>query len=576
MNNKSGHHSPISGISTFKDELVATAGYDNQVILWNRLNKEILARAKHKHLVNSCEFSPDGRFLATASSDYTVRIWEIPSLQNHTIFRSHQDDVEMVTFHPSKPLIASASRDRSVQIHNIKTGSSQLLGHHNSDALSVAWSKDGDHLISTGDDGILRKWCHEKGQELNQYYFGNVETDTIAIINEQTIYAGNDKGEIVCILNGKKSIIKAHDSGVKRIVVSPSLGFIVSMSYDRSVKIWRINDKQHLSLESTAILPWIVWPRSCAFATDEYIVFGTFGTTYVTLNWPRQSWDTRGYDSTKGLNHVFPTKAGFLTCGDAGEVLLNQSQVGNVPSLLNFSFEVEGNVYAGGQTGALYNVKDQQIVYQHYSPLNCFVFDSDKEPKNIYIGSYTGDLLKFSISDSGKIMFEKLIKIHQNAIKSLSSNASLLFSLCADTSVSFYSLTDLSLIKYYKNGHEKIANGATWIGNDIFASVSRDLKIRFWSINSIEKISSPHSHSIKCISTDLEKNWLATGSYDGTVCIYNLKQSKFVNKLSLSSSGISSIHSSNIDKTFIASSYNGLLYQVHIKNEMGSCSISTI
>ena len=65
------HHGPISGVSCFKSKYIATAGYDNQLILWNSETHQSIARSYHDHLVNQCQFSPCGEFLVTASSDYT-------------------------------------------------------------------------------------------------------------------------------------------------------------------------------------------------------------------------------------------------------------------------------------------------------------------------------------------------------------------------------------------------------------------------------------------------------------------------------------------------------------------------
>jgi toxoflavin biosynthesis protein ToxC len=56
------HLGPIAGIAAHGD-WIATAGYDNQIILWNALQREAIARVFHDHLVNHCAFSSDGRWL---------------------------------------------------------------------------------------------------------------------------------------------------------------------------------------------------------------------------------------------------------------------------------------------------------------------------------------------------------------------------------------------------------------------------------------------------------------------------------------------------------------------------------
>ena len=69
------HHSgPIAGVAA-QGPWVATAGYDNRLILWDAVTRLPVARSTHDHLVNACDFSHDGRYLVSASSDYSARIW---------------------------------------------------------------------------------------------------------------------------------------------------------------------------------------------------------------------------------------------------------------------------------------------------------------------------------------------------------------------------------------------------------------------------------------------------------------------------------------------------------------------
>lgn len=68
------HKSPISGIAAFKEKYVATAGYDNQVILWDGREQNAIGRGLHDHLANQCAFSACGKYLVSSGSDYTSRV----------------------------------------------------------------------------------------------------------------------------------------------------------------------------------------------------------------------------------------------------------------------------------------------------------------------------------------------------------------------------------------------------------------------------------------------------------------------------------------------------------------------
>jgi WD40 repeat protein len=68
------HVGPIAGVAAH-GSWIASAGYDNRLILWDATSRRALARSAHDHLVNACAFSHDGRYLVSASSDYSARIW---------------------------------------------------------------------------------------------------------------------------------------------------------------------------------------------------------------------------------------------------------------------------------------------------------------------------------------------------------------------------------------------------------------------------------------------------------------------------------------------------------------------
>ena len=86
------HLGPIAGIAAY-GPWVATAGYDNRLILWDASSRTALGRVNHDHLINSCAVSHDGRLLVSASSDYSGRIWSVPGLQLRSVLVGHGDDV---------------------------------------------------------------------------------------------------------------------------------------------------------------------------------------------------------------------------------------------------------------------------------------------------------------------------------------------------------------------------------------------------------------------------------------------------------------------------------------------------
>ncbi|MGW4802363.1 WD40 repeat domain-containing protein, partial [Nonomuraea sp. NPDC004297] len=109
----------------------------------------------HTDMVWSAVFSPDGKRLASASSDGTARIWDaVTRRQIGAPLTGHTDGVHSVAFSPDGTRLATASLDGTVRMWDTATGrpiGAPLTGHTGS-VDSVAFSPDGKRLATVGYD----------------------------------------------------------------------------------------------------------------------------------------------------------------------------------------------------------------------------------------------------------------------------------------------------------------------------------------------------------------------------------------------------------------------------------------
>ncbi|MCX4162804.1 MULTISPECIES: WD40 repeat domain-containing protein [Paraburkholderia] len=554
------HRSPISGVATFGGRFVATAGYDNQLILWDAGHKVPVGRAFHDHLANQVEFSPDGRHVVTSSSDHTSRLWSVPDLKLRAVFGDHLDDVEMSVFHPGKELIATASRDHRVRVYDFQGALKACFEGHSADVISVAWSSNGDELISSSDDGTIKRWSLSANRLVADLDLGGVETDTIAVTRQGVIYAGNDEGEILVIDGDKTRRYPAHAAGIKRLIYQASEHLLVSLSYDRTLRIW--STQGELTALAKSDLPSQVWPRSCAFVDSKTLAFATFGTSYAVYHVDTDRWDMDGVGFTPGINAVTIHHGKRLTIGDGGVLHIDGIASTDVGSLCNFLTPVGERVVTGGQIGKVVDALTNEVLFQHHSPLNCgAAFERDGLP-HVVIGTYTGEGLVFSIDAQRVVKHVATLPLHANAVKAVAVSGGKIFSVCADTGASWFAVDDFRETDRIRAAHFRIANGCAALPEGEFVSVSRDHKLRIWRTGGVAVIQTPHKRSIKCVATSDDGRYIASGSYFGTVAIYDRAVSGWKPTVRPTPAGISSMCFDPVNRCFLASSYDGHIYEI--------------
>jgi WD40 repeat protein/predicted Ser/Thr protein kinase len=155
------HRDEVFALAVSPDgRLLAAAGGDDRTIhLWD-LDSGRAARPPlegHRDQINALAFLSDGR-LASVSHDLTGRVWDLTGGQTIEL-KGHASRVWGIATSPDGRLLASASGDGTVKLWDASTGTELATLHgHASRVYAVAFDPAGRFLASAGGDRLIKLW----------------------------------------------------------------------------------------------------------------------------------------------------------------------------------------------------------------------------------------------------------------------------------------------------------------------------------------------------------------------------------------------------------------------------------
>ena len=137
----------------------STPGSVEQIVLWETATGRLVRSVTNASVTSVACAAPDGRRFVEAGADRNVRLRDAATLKILREFRVHNAPITALAWHPTRPILATASEDLVIRIWNLDTGArlEELRGPESPPSV-LSFSPGGTRLATAARDQVVRIW----------------------------------------------------------------------------------------------------------------------------------------------------------------------------------------------------------------------------------------------------------------------------------------------------------------------------------------------------------------------------------------------------------------------------------
>lgn len=270
------HTSTIRALAFSPDgSLLASASSDFTARVWDVESQRAIQRiAESQDWVTDVVFSPDGETLALVTQDGFARIWggflpHLNRIQRYIIER--ETPIWAVAFSSDSNILALGLNNGTVELWDIPTQTTLLtIDAHESAVRSLAISPDDTRIVTGGADGTIRLWDLQTGEKLRDLSGHQAQVNALEFSADgNIIFTGSADGAVRALdANSTDRINTFAGAEVWDISFDDQSGIVAIASDDGRVYLWDyVNDVELAALEGhTGPV------RSVAFSPDGHLI----------------------------------------------------------------------------------------------------------------------------------------------------------------------------------------------------------------------------------------------------------------------------------------------------------------
>jgi WD40 repeat protein len=561
----------------------------------------------HLDAIQSLSFSPDGKTIASASFDTTIKLWSLDR-QGIKTLRGHTGRVHSVKFSPNGKMLVSSSEDGTIKLWNLE--GQELKTFKDSWQIAAAsFSPDGKTIISSSydstDEGVAKLWSLD-GRVIRTIKISEPVIDNLSLSPDGTMIA-TISGKTIKLFSLDGQELKTQEGYSDRIIdldFSPDGKTIAASTDDGNISFWNIETQefktfkavQNGNIHSLSFSPdgktialsgsdgiVTVWTLNGQILTSFRGGYGSWGSVvqfspdgktiaYGNVDgsiklWSLQSQELRTLQghSDKVLSTSFSPDGKTIASASQDKTIKIWTLAGQVSKTLeghtdlvtSIRFSPDGQTIASGSgdgTVKLWDMQGQNFktFEAHTSWVNSIQFSPDGQ--TIASASWDGTIKLWNLAGQNLKTFSETEVLSVD----FSPDGKIIAAADWDKTIKLWSVKG-ELIRTLK-GHKAVVNSVSFSPDGtMIASASDDRHVKLWSYPSGQELKTFKAHDaiVRFVSFSPDGQMLATASNDNTVKFWTLEGQELktlrghtggVNGISFSPDG-KTIASASDDKT---------------------------
>jgi WD40 repeat protein len=536
-----GHAEPVYAVDFSPDgKYLVTASFDNTLKLWETATgkelKTLGGKLGHQKMVLCVAFSPDGRSLASGGGDNSLKIWDVPS-SSPVRTLAHEAGLTGVALSPDGSKVAGAANDGVIKIW--RTNDYELLftlKGHQSGVRKIVFSPNNQFLASSGEDGTVRFWNAQNGQPIVTWGAHHGSANAVAWHpNNQNLYSVGEDGYLrfwpsPTPQQATRTLAQPKNRTITAMALSPDNSAIFIGCHDHTVLVCNLGNGQ--------IVRALVGAEIRDFESPKRVSSLAGSTTLVAAGYEHGRlllWGNDGKPLREYLAHpktvtavsLHPQNSSMLSAGDEGLIRLwtlpprPTITLSHPEPVLSASLNHDGSkLYSGSnKTLRVWNVAKGQPDRQFNVHSAVTAVAASRSGQILVSGGEDGTLRFW---DQGKGMETLRLGAHNGPVRSLAIlGDDRLLTGSEDGTAKLWRLPALSPRPFVHP--DQISAVAISTDGEVLLTGCTDKQVRLWNLRTGEKerdFAGPQL-AVTTVALSSDGKTVAAGSADKTLTLWS-------------------------------------------------------